>query len=141
MNLSVNIALSDFLNAYCLMFGIDHRSFHFSFNAQFHNPKDNRKIKDIFTYENQIIFFGKNLIINYDIGKKIIAKSKIDGKIVERPVYTLNSTKVLFDYNGFGYFKKNIKKIIIGKIIIEKEKENCLSFLGIKDNFNCLLEY
>ena len=52
-------------------------------------------------------------------GKKITAKTIIDGKIIEIKFGTLNSTEELFELIKH---KENIKKISIDNIIIKKMK-------------------
>ena len=77
---------------------------------------------------------------DFNIGKLIYGKSIINDKEIKRPFYSLNPISCLFDSKGFGDIKKNINKIKIGKIVIKREDENSLSTLGIKEDFNCIVD-
>lgn len=137
--LSKDVPICEMLEAYMLINGIHKRSSYFLFNANKLELNDNRKL---IIFRNEIINISCYLIrdFSYIIGKEIIAQSKINGKNINIKIGTLNSTKLLFDKtNGFGYYKKNLKKIYINKIILTNENENCLYSLEIRENFNCIL--
>ena len=133
--LSKDVPICEMLEAYILINGIHKKSSYFLFNANKLELNDNRKL---IIFRNEIINIKCDLFrdFSYIIGKEIIAQSKINGKNINIKIGTLNTTKLLFDKtNGFGYYKKNLKKIYINKIMLTNENENCLYSLEIRENF------
>lgn len=93
------------------MYGLYKKEVSFVFNGRHLNPNDESKIGNIFHNFSRITCFNNFLETGaYKIiGKPIIAKAKINEKIIEIKIGTLNSTTSLFDLNyGFGSYQKDI---------------------------------
>ena len=125
------------LKAYNLLYGIEEKDSYFLFNDKKLTLNDETTIMSKFRSILVILNchrFSK-LFANENIyGKKIKGKVLIDGKNVEINIGTLNSTKILFIQ--LEKYNKYIKKIYIGKNIINKDDDINLYSLGIKNDFN-----
>jgi len=140
--LSNDVTISEMLNAYNLKHGVNHRDFYFCYCRKIINPNDNTKIGYIYNDGTIITGYKRcdtlgGIII---IGKEIKAKTRINGEKIEKKIGTLNSTNILFDYDYFEKYYKDDKKIYIGKIIIKKEDNKSLFSLGIKKDFDFIIE-
>ena len=131
---------SEMLKAYNLLYGIEERDFYFLFNGNKLALNDETTIMSKFRRSLVHLhclriskLFGNDNIY----GKKIKGKVLIDGKNVEINIGTLNSTKNLFIQ--LEKYNKNIERILIGKIVINKDDDINLYSLGIKRDFNFIL--
>jgi hypothetical protein len=143
--LSKNTLICEMIKAFNLRYGLDKMKYSFLYNGEKLNPDDERKLLEIFRYKGTPIVFClsiKNLILEGKafIGKKIIGRTSINGKIIEIEIGTLDSVKELFK-NLIDNYKINIKKIYVDKIEIKKDNDDSLSSFGIKEDFDLLLEY
>ena len=135
-----NITISEMLKAIYLKFGYDNRSllFHTSFSDK------NEKLKNIFFHINNIVYVSKggelmggNIRI---FGKPMKANLLMKNNKFVFEIGTLNSNKQLAK-NAGNYIVKKIKKLYINKKKLNLKEEKSLLSLGIKDNFDFMVEY
>ena len=120
---STEVTCSEMLKAIFLKFGINDTDFWFLYNGRNINTNNESKIGEMFRDFSVITCIKgyQEFAGFFLIGKPIIAKTKINEKIIEKEIGTLNSTISLFDsINGFGSVKKDITTIYIGEITLKK---------------------
>ena len=103
---------------------------------------DNRRIRDIFPDGVKIIAFQFNNP-PYIFGKKVEVHISYTEKYIQHWIFDiglLNSIKYIIKKPESFYHRK-VKKLTIGKKKITRNDERCLSEIGIKGNFSCLIEF
>ena len=140
MVIPLDASLSEILNVFNLRYGLCDN--YFLFNGEKLNQEDEIKISEIFRndYLKVLSLKNKSEVPFKILGKAIFGKLLINGKNIKVQVGTLNYTQFLFSFNVFGRYKKNLKKIILGKTLIKYNDKTCLYLLGINNDFDCILE-
>ena len=142
ISLSKEVTIFEMIKAYNLRNGLNNKNIKYRFNGKTINPNDETKIGEKYLNNDRIkvhqVFTSLNF---YIIGRKIKAKSKINGERIERTIGKLNSIQLLFSSNFFGVYIKNNEKIYIGKNIIKKGDDDISFFsLGIKNDFDFVIK-
>jgi hypothetical protein len=137
--LSGKVKISEMIKSYNLLYGYFENDVYFLFNASKLYLNDETTIKSKFSNSLVTVYclIIPKLNNNNIYGKKITANFSVEGKDIFIKIGTLNSTKYLF--NLCQYYKRDIKKIFIDKIEINKDDEKSLYSYGIKNNFKCKL--
>ena len=130
-----NTFISEMIKALNLKFWLENNYIRFSYNAEnLANYKD-RAIKDIIHDKDRVYLIE---ITNppYTIGKTVMID--VDGWIFE--IGLLNSVNIIIK-KVESFHKRKVKKIILGGKELTRNEEKCLLEYGIKNNFNCLVEF
>ena len=144
------VKLNEFMKAYNNIYGLNENMSYFIFEGLNFRNNDERRIKDLTSsidlsisvilkeLNTQRKDFGKPLSGNVNVKKKDIQNFKIK-------IGTLESTSILYDKISTILESKQgqhikIKKLFLNNKEINREDEKSLISLGIKEDFNVIVE-
>ena len=129
--LSEEVTIHELIRAIVEKKGYAIKDCKFSYNGRAFEQDDKRKIKEVMPSGGRIYCHISGAVRRWLLGKQIKAITQYNTAF---EVGTLNPIKNLF------YFTGGRGKIIIGKIVLNSESENYLSFYGINDDFNFIFK-
>ena len=150
LNFPGEATLSDVKISYYNKYGLNENMASLLYNSIKMNDNDKRRIKDItnsgitisvmnLMYYAQKNNFGKRLVGN--VIAKIETKEKEDIKYFQIEIGTLESTSKLFDRIEIMLcLNKKIKRLYLNNKEINREDKQSIKSLGIKENFNVIVE-
>lgn len=130
------------IKAFHLKFGLENKYNVLKFNIITLESKDNRRIRDIFPdgveikaiqFNNPPYIFGKKVEVHISYTEKYIQHWIFDIGLLNSIKYIIKKSESLH--------QRKVKKLTIGKKKITRNDERCLSEIGIKGNFSCLIEF
>ena len=137
-----NTFISEMIKALNLKFGLENNYIRFSYNAENLASYKDRAIKDIIHDKDKVLVME---ITNppYTIGKTVMIDISYTDKNIEGwffDIGLLNSVNMIIK-KVESFHKRKVKKIILGGKELTRNEEKCLLEYGIKNNFNCLVEF
>ena len=141
LTLSGDVTVSEMIKAFNLKFGIENKYNQLIYNASKLMSNDKRKIREVFHNCEKILSI-KVTNPPYILGKTVVINISYTEKNIEHWIFEiglLNSINyVIKKVESFYY--RNVKKLfVIGKEL-NRNDDRCLLEIGIKENFDCLIE-
>ena len=130
------------IKALNLKFGLENNYIRFSYNAENLASYKDRAIKDII-HDSDKVFVMEITNPPYTIGKTVMIDISYTDKNIEGwffDIGLLNSVNMIIK-KVESFHKRKVKKIILGGKELTRNEEKCLLEYGIKNNFNCLVEF
>ena len=146
--LPTDIKISQLLKAFYLKNGFDSNSYKFIYNGEILSQNDETKFyHDILTTDirNIIVKELECLPVNipYTFGKVIIVNISYFDKNFKNWIFQiglLNSINFIISKNE-SKFKREVEILIIGDLRIKRDDQRTLLSLGIKKDFNCIIDF
>ena len=137
-----NTFISEMIKALNLKFGLENKYTSLSYNAENLASYKDRTIKDIIHDKDRVYL---NEITNppYTIGKTVMIDISYTEKNIEGWIFDiglLNSVNLIIK-KVESFHNRKVKKIILEGKELTRNEEKCLLEYGIKNNFNCLVEF
>ena len=139
--LSGDVTVSEMIKAFNLKFGIENKYNQLIYNASKLMSNDKRKIREVFHNYEKILSI-KVTNPPYILGKTVVINIFYTEKNIEHWIFEiglLNSINYVIKKVESFYYRKVKKLFVIGKEL-NRNDDRCLLEIGIKENFNCLIE-
>ena len=137
-----NTTISEMIKAFNLAYGLENKYNKLLYNAKTLQLNDNRKIGDVIKNLEKIVSFRIS-DFPYVIGKSVVVHISYTEKNIEHWIFDiglLNSIKYIINKVESFHNRKVEKIFVIGKVF-DRNEDKCLSQIGIKDNFDCLVKF
>ena len=142
MILPGDTTVSEMIKALNLRCGIENKYNKLIYNAVPLISNDQRKIKDVF-HNGEKIFSIKADNPPYTIGKTVVIDISYTEKNIEHWVFDiglLNSINLVIR-KVESFHHRIVKRLFVKGYELNRNDDRCLLEIGIKENFDCLIEF